>query len=41
MKENPTQTLLIVIAALVAGFLIGFSINNLPHTVMIWLAQSW
>jgi hypothetical protein len=29
-KKNPTQTLLIVIAALVAGFLIGFSINNLP-----------
>jgi hypothetical protein len=29
-KKNTTQTLLIVIVALVAGFLIGFSINNLP-----------
>jgi hypothetical protein len=29
-KKNTTQTLLIVIAALVAGFLIGYSINNLP-----------
>ncbi len=29
-KRNTTQTLLIVVAALVAGFLIGFSINNLP-----------
>jgi len=28
--QTPTRTVLIAIAALVAGFLIGFSINNLP-----------